>query len=122
MATIFNLFLDQGTTFKANITVKNAIGEIRDISGHTAESKFKRSFKSANGFAFVAQIPNGTDGNVFLTMNSNTTTNVTAARYLYDVEMKSNTTGEIERVAEGIVVVSPEITKWVQVDLLQEMN
>ena len=44
-------------------------------------------------------------------MNSNTTTNVTAARYIYDVEMKSNTTGEIERVAEGIVLVNPEITR-----------
>ena len=112
MATIFNLFLDQGTTFKANITVKNPIGEIRDISGHTVESKFKRSFKSANGFAFVAQIPNGTDGNVFLTMNSNTTTNVTAARYLYDIELVADAAPhEVERIAEGIVIVTPEITR-----------
>jgi hypothetical protein len=56
-------------------------------------------------------IPVGTDGNVMLTMNSNTTTNVTAARYVYDVELKSNTSGETERVAEGVVVVSPEITR-----------
>ena len=111
MATIFNLFLDQGTTFKANITVKDIAGDIRDISGHVATSQFRRSIKSSNSFAFVGHIPVGTDGNVMLTMNSNTTTNVTAARYLYDVELKSNTTGDIERVAEGIIVVSPEITR-----------
>jgi hypothetical protein len=111
MATIFNLFLDQGTTFKANITVKDASGDIRDISGHVASSQFRRSVRSANAFAFVGHIPVGTDGNVMLTMNSNTTTNVTAARYVYDVELKSNTSGETERVAEGVVVVSPEITR-----------
>lgn len=111
MATIFNLFLDQGTTFKANVTIKDFTGEIRDISGHTVSSQFRRSVKSSNSHAFVATIPVGTDGNVFLTMNSNTTTNVTAARYLYDIEMKSNTSGEIERIAEGIVIVSPEITR-----------
>ena len=111
MATIFNLFLDQGTTFKANITVKDAAGDIRDISGHVARSQFRRSVRSANSFAFVGHIPVGTDGNVMLTMNSNTTTNVTAARYVYDVEIVSNTTAEVERVAEGVVVVSPEITR-----------
>ena len=112
MATVFNLFLDQGTTFKANITVKDRNGVIRDISGHTVESQFRRSYRSVSNttsFAFIAQIPSGTDGNVLLMMNSNTTTNVTAA--IYDVEMKSNTTGEIERVAEGIVLVNPEITR-----------
>ena len=114
MATVFNLFLDQGTTFKANITVKDRNGVKRDISGHTVESQFRRSYRSVSNttsFAFIAQIPFGTDGNVLLMMNSNTTTNVTAARYIYDVEMKSNTTGEIERVAEGIVLVNPEITR-----------
>ena len=112
MATIFNLFLDQGSTFKANVTSKDAVGAVKDISGHTARSQFKRSYTSSNSHAFVATIPVGTDGNVMLTMNSNTTTNVTAARYLYDVEIVSNTAPhEVERIAEGIVIVSPEVTK-----------
>jgi len=112
MATIFNLFLDQGTTFKANVTIKDFTGTVKDISGHTARSQFRRSIKSSNSHAFVATIPVGTDGNVFLTMNSNTTTNVTAARYLYDIELVANAAPhEVERVAEGIVVVSPEITR-----------
>ena len=111
MATIFNLFLDQGTTFKANVTIKDSTGAVRDISGHTPRSQFRRSIKSSNSNSFVATIPVGTDGNVFLTMNSNTTTNVTAARYLYDIEIVNDSNNEIERVAEGIVVVSPEITR-----------
>ena len=112
MATIFNLFLDQGTTFKANVTLKDSTGTVRNITGFTPRSQFRRSVKSSNSHAFVATIPEGTDGNVFLTMNSNTTTNVTAARYLYDIELIADAAPhEVERVAEGIVVVSPEITR-----------
>ena len=111
MATIFNLFLDQGTTFKANVTIKDSTGAVRDISGNTPRSQFRRSIKSSNSHSFTATIPVGTDGNVFLTMNSNTTTNVTAARYLYDIEIVNDTSNDVERVAEGIVVVSPEITR-----------
>tara|TARA_R100001460_G_scaffold96890_1_gene139310 strand:- start:629 stop:964 length:336 start_codon:yes stop_codon:yes gene_type:complete len=111
MATIFNLFLDQGTTFKANVTIKDNTGIVRNISGHTARSQFRRSIKSSNSHSFTATIPVGTDGNVFLSMNSNTTTNVTAARYLYDIEIVNDSNDEIERVAEGIVIVSPEITR-----------
>ena len=111
MATIFNLFLDQGTTFKANVTIKDSTGTVRDISGHTPRSQFRRSIRSSNSHSFTATIPVGTDGNVFLTMNSNTTTNVTAARYLYDVEIVNDSTAEVERVTEGVVVVSPEITR-----------
>ena len=96
MATIFNLFLDQGTTFKANVTIKDSTGTVRDISGHTPRSQFRRSIKYSNSHSFTATIPVGTDGNVMLTMNSNTTTNVTAARYVYDVEIVSNTTAEVK--------------------------
>ncbi len=111
MATVFNLFIDQGSTFKANVTVKDVTGNVRDISGHSARSQFRRAIKSANSHSFTATVPIGTDGNVFLTMNSNTTTNVTAARYLYDLEIVKDSNGEVERVSEGIVVVSPEITR-----------
>ena len=111
MASTFNLFLDQGTTFSANITVKDASGAVRDIPNHTARSQFRRSYYSSNSYSFIATVPVGTDGNVFLQMNAETSTNVTAARYLYDVEIVSNSSGSVERVAEGIVVVTPEITR-----------
>lgn len=111
MAQTYNLFLDQGATFKANVTIRDAAGDVRDISGNSARSQFRRSYISSNAFTFTATVPVGTDGNVFLTMNSDTTANVTAARYLYDIELVNDSNQEVERVAEGVVIVSPEITR-----------
>ena len=111
MAQTLNLFLDQGTTFSANITVNDSSGTVRDISDYTARSQFRRSYLSANSNSFTATIETGTDGNVRLQMSAADSSNVVAARYLYDVEIVSNTTSAVERIIEGIVVVTPEVTR-----------
>jgi len=111
MATTYNLFLDQGTTFKSNVTIRTSSGSVRDISGYTPRSQFRRDYKSANGTSFVATIPVGSDGNVFLTLDANTTANITATRYLYDIEIVNDSNGDVERAAEGVLVVTPEITR-----------
>jgi hypothetical protein len=48
-------------------------------------------------------------GYISLTMTANTTANITAGRYVYDVEVTSNT-GIVTRVKEGIVTVTPNAT------------
>ena len=111
MAQTLNLFLDQGTTFSANITVKDSTGTVRDITDYNARSQFRRSYSSANSYSFTATIETGTDGNVRLQMSAADSANVVAARYLYDVEIVSNATSAVERIVEGIVIVTPEVTR-----------
>jgi hypothetical protein len=43
-------------------------------------------------------------------MSSNTTTQITAGRYLYDLEV-TDMNGIRSRLVEGIVTVTPEITR-----------
>jgi len=110
MAQTYNLFLDQGTTFTANIRVLDSTGSAKDISNYTARSQFRRSYESNTAISFVATIPNGTDGIVTLSLSPTTSSNVRAGRYFYDVEIE-NTSNVIERAAQGILEISPEVTK-----------
>lgn len=110
MAQTFNLFLDQGTTFSANIAVLDSTGSAKDISDYTARSQFRRSYEAANSTSFIATIPVGTDGIVRLQLNPSVSSNLRYGRYFYDVEIE-NSANVVERVAEGILVINPEVTR-----------
>ena len=110
MAQTYNLFLDQGTTFTANIRVLDLSGSAKDLTGYTARSQFRRSFGSSNSFSFVATIPVGTDGNVTLQLSANVSSNIKYGRYLYDIEIESSA-NVIERAAQGVLEISPEVTR-----------
>ena len=49
-------------------------------------------------------------GYVVLTMNAETTANITAGRYVYDVELVSPS-NNVTRVFEGQVKVTPNVTR-----------
>lgn len=110
MAQTYNLFLDQGTTFTANIRVLDSTGSALDLTNYTAHSQFRRSIASNTATSFVATIPTGTDGNVMLQLAANVSSNVKYGRYLYDVEIISPS-NVITRAAQGILDISPEVTR-----------
>lgn len=110
MAATYNLFIDQGTTFRSNVTVKDSTNTIRDITNYTARSQFRKSFYSANSYSFTTAI-DGINGNVQLSLSAATSSNVTPGRYVYDTEIVNNSSGDVERVAEGIIILNPEVTR-----------
>lgn len=110
MAQTYNLFLDQGTTFTANVRVLDSTGSAKDISNYTARSQFRRSIASNTATSFVATIPVGTDGNVTLQLAANVSSNLRYGRYFYDIEIESSA-NVIERAAQGILEISPEVTR-----------
>jgi hypothetical protein len=106
------LFLEQGTTFTTNITLDDIDGVPFDLTGATAKSQIRKSYYSANTTAeFIVIIPTPTDGNINLILNANTTSNIAAGRYVYDVAIK-DTANTVTRVLEGIVNVIPQVTKF----------
>jgi hypothetical protein len=106
------LFLEQGTTFTTNITLDDIDGLPFDLTGVTAKSQIRKSYYSANTTAqFVVTINTPTDGTILLSLNSNTTANIAAGRYVYDVAIK-DTANTVTRVLEGIVNVIPQVTKF----------
>lgn len=109
MASVSNLAIDQGSNTTVTITVTDSTGSARNLTGFTARGKLKRSYFSSSNVSFTVTIPNPSEGEVVLSLNADQTANLKYGRYVYDIELVSNTYN-VERIIEGIVTVYPEVT------------
>jgi hypothetical protein len=110
MAVVSNLVIDQGSDFTAVVLFNNDDGSGKNLQGYTARSQMRKSYYSLTAITLTANITDSANGEITLSMTSNTSANVKAGRYVYDLEVVSNT-NVVTRVVEGIVTVLPEVTK-----------
>jgi hypothetical protein len=103
-----NIVIDQGTTFNTDFTFTDEVGDRINFSSYAGSSQMRKSPFSTTAFDFTVALAN--NGIVSLSMNAATTSSITAGRYLYDVEV-TDPNGVVSRVVEGIVTVTPEITR-----------
>lgn len=104
------LFLEQGTDFTTSLTLDDVNGVPYDLSNFVGKSLIKKSYYSTSATAeFVVSINDPLSGVINLTLDSPTTANIAAGRYVYDVMIK-NSSNNITRVLEGIVNVLPQVT------------
>lgn len=108
MAQKLNLIIDQGTTFATSFTVNDDAGDPINFSGYTGYAQLRKHYTSTNAVSFVVEA--NTSGGVSLSLSSNTTNSLEAGRYVYDVELIAPA-GSVSRVVEGIVTVTPQVTK-----------
>ena len=111
MAVTSNLVIDQGSDLSIVIRYLDDDGTAIDLTGHQARSKMRRSYYSANATTFAATISDASNGNVTLTLDANTTANLKAGRYVYDVEVVANATYTVTRIVEGTITVMPEVSR-----------
>lgn len=109
MATKANLVIDQGSTFSTDLSLRDDNGDMIDLVGYTANSQIRKWYTSTNASATFTSLINVESGVISLTLSANQTANLTAGRYVYDVEINDGTT--ISRIVEGIVTVTPEVTR-----------
>lgn len=110
MATINNLYIDQGTTFSVNIQVFDNVGDPLNISEYTPSSQIRKSYNSSNASAtFTSTVADAANGIVNLTLTATQTGTLKYGRYLYDLELTSGPT--VLRASEGIVTVYPQVTR-----------
>ena len=105
------LFLEQGADFNMSITLDDVGGGVFNLVNYTASSQMRKSYYSSNATATfsVSTGANAALGIITMTLDSANTANINAGRYVYDVSI-SNDSSRI-RVLEGIVNVSPQVTK-----------
>lgn len=108
MATKSNLVIDQGATFSTDLTLTDENGDALNLTGYTANSQLRKWYTSTNSVSF-STTTNNSIGVVTLSLSSNQTAALTAGRYVYDVEISDGTT--ISRIVEGIVTVTPNVTR-----------
>jgi hypothetical protein len=108
MATVQNLFIDQGTTYELVVNLTNTDGSAKDLSTYTVAAQMRRSYYTNTYTAFTTDKVDLT-GEITLSLTAAQTSAVKAGRYVYDIEITS--VDETVRVLEGIITVTPEATK-----------
>jgi hypothetical protein len=108
MAAKVNIVIDQGTTFNTSYVIHDSADQLVDFTGYTANSQMRKSYSSSNSYAFTVSL--NANGEVGLSMSANLTSTITAGRYVYDVEVE-NAAGVRSRVVEGIVTITPQVTR-----------
>jgi hypothetical protein len=108
MAQKLNLIIDQGTTFYTSFLVNDDDGVPINFTGYSGHSQIRKHYTSTNAVAIT--VTANSSGSIMLFLDSNTTNSLEAGRYVYDVELVApgNTSS---RVVEGIVTVTPQVTK-----------
>lgn len=110
MATKANLYVDQGATYLNTITLTDNNGDPLDLTTYSsAAAQMRKHYTSSNSVSFTVTM-GGANGTISLELAANTTANVAAGRYVYDVELTAGD-GSISRVFEGIVTVNPNVTR-----------
>ncbi len=111
MAIYSNLTIDQGSDFSTEITVEDATGEIADLTGYTAAGQIRKTYTSINYYEFICTIPNPLSGIILAKLPNTLTNDIKAGRYVYDIEIRVGTIGDITRVVEGQIEVTPGVTR-----------
>jgi len=112
MAITKNLYIDQGATFSTNVQYIDIYKTPISLSGYTANCQIRKSYSSANAYANLnTVIYDATNGNITISLNSTSSANLAAGRYLYDITATNPNTSSVVRVLEGIITVNPGITR-----------
>jgi len=109
MATNKNLYMDQGSSFTESIRYLDNFKNPISLVGYSIKSQMRKSYYSANAITFVSILSDGPGGNIIISLDFNTTGNISPGRYVYDV--KANTANTAIKIQEGIITVNPGVTK-----------
>jgi len=109
MAIKNNLVIDQGSDYSVIINVETSNNMPASLSGYTAQSQIRKNYTSLTAYSF-GTVVNSALRIVTLSLSSNTTDTIPGGRYVYDCEITSNT-GIKTRLVEGIVTITPQVTK-----------
>ena len=107
MVAIYNnLFLEQGATYNTNINISGSY----DLVGN-GSSQLRQSYYSSNSSGSFTVTVDEANSKINLFMASDLTANIAAGRYVYDVILNNSSANTITRILEGVVYVSPSVTR-----------
>ncbi len=108
MASINNIVIDQGTSFTLSVTLTNDDGTPKNLTTYAVNSQLRKSYYTNTFTAFTTSKVNLT-GEITISLTAAETSALKAGRYVYDIEIEDPS--ETVRVIEGIVTVTPEVTR-----------
>ena len=114
MASKLNLNIEQGASFSTTLTLTDDNGVTCGLDGYAGQSHMRRSYSSLNFFALDVDVTDITGGIITISKGATGTTGtqgITSGRYVYDLEVTNNSTGDVQRIVEGVITVMPEAKK-----------
>lgn len=111
MATISNIFIDQGADFSTTVTVNDGTGSALDLTGYTALAQIRKTYSSTTATAFTASfVSPRTTGQITIELSDTQTSALEEGRYVYDL-LITDAVGDKTRVVEGIATVNPGVSR-----------
>lgn len=120
-AGVYDITVEQGSTFSLAIALKDSLGAAINLTGHTFRGQIRKTISDTTiqaSFTFNIDAP-ATLGTLTATisaantalieMPTNNTPNHTTVRMVYDIE--SEIGGVVYRWLQGIANISPEATR-----------
>jgi hypothetical protein len=109
MAIKANLIVDQGTDYNTSINLVDADDNIVTLSGYMSNAQMRKTYTSSSSYSFSTVLETS-NGVIQLSLSAAQTANIVAGRYVYDVVVTSPS-NVTSRIIEGIVTVTPRVTK-----------
>lgn len=120
-AGVYNTTVERGSTFQLTLTYKDASSNLVDLSTWTARMQVRETPASAStiltsegGSATIAiSTTNAATGVLVFSVTPANTTAISPSSLtnaFYDIEIQKTSTGEVRRVLQGKLTISPEIT------------
>lgn len=111
MAEFVELFIEQGASFSTDVVISDANGASKNLTDYSVYSQIRKSYYSTTFVNFDVGITDPLDGSVEINLSPEVTKTIQPGRYVYDVVIKNNVTGEVTRIFEGVATILPQVTK-----------
>lgn len=104
------MLIEQGATFSTTVNVEDSAGAAINLAGFSASSQMRKSYYATSNTIITSTITGNANGEITMSMTAANTANLTPGRQVFDL-LITDPNGTKTRVIEGIIVVSPGVTK-----------
>lgn len=107
MASVVNLFVDQGSDYTLTLTVKDDSGNATDLTGYTVEAYFQKWTGATQVYKFTPTVTDASAGKVQIALKGSVSDDIPSGRYSYDVVINHASNDITRRVIQGSLVLNP---------------
>lgn len=109
-AGVYNIIVEQGSSFAQKITVKSN-GVPKNLSGYSARAQIRPTRTSSTLTATFSCTVHPLAGEIIMNLSPAETAPITSGRYYYDLEIYTSGETVVSRLLQGEVTVTPEVTR-----------
>ena len=110
MASISNLFVDQGSDFSITVSLTDATDSALSLAGSSFLAQVRKSHGSNTVKATFSTSNDGVGGNLTMNLTDIQTAALESGRYVYDV-LQTDASGDKKRLIEGQLIVTPSVSR-----------